>query len=281
MHYGYRAPAAPLAREEYARILTNAGFSWMEVDAPHAPDPEFEREVLSLKDRFGLMISVHCHFVDVNLSSHHPRVRATAVEIVKTDLDFAGRIGASVAVAHPGDIGWFDFLPTDHPDYRESREMIDLLFRIHGAAVVESLKECAAHAENKDVSLSIENMYCPWDVLVAPADWERFFRENDIANLGMILDLGHARVAGFDPREYVKAVGSRIWHTHIHANDSLYDVHTPLAAGDRNLEGALRELVRANPDVTLLLELPPRRIGDFLEGQEILKGIVAGSHTAG
>ena len=274
MYYGYRAPGHRRMREEYARVLTQAGFSWMEVDAPHVPDPDFEREVLDLKDRFGLQVSVHCHFVDVNLSSHHPQIRAAAVDVVKGDLDFAGRVGASVAVVHPGDIGWFDFLPADHPGYAESREMIDFLFQIHGDAVVESLKDCAAHAESRGVKLTAENMYCPWDVLVAPAEWEQLFRKHDIPNLGMILDFGHARVAGRDPLEYVKAAGTRIWHTHIHANDTRYDVHQPLVGGDPILEKALRELVRANPNVTLLLELPPRRMEDFLEGLEILRGFL-------
>ena len=118
--------------------------------------------------------------------------------------------------------------------------------------------------------LVFENMYCPWDVLVSPEDVAQAFRENELANVGFILDFGHSLVVGRRPEHYVEALGGRIWHTHIHQSDGKYDVHRSLDA-NCDYGPALKGLVTANPDVALLIELPPRSLDEYLAGLPILK----------
>jgi len=270
VHFGFRAPHNWTDRPQNARALKDAGFDWMEVDAPEGEDPRLVSAMRHLAAETGFHLSVHGHFVDVNLSSSNAAVRDNAIAIIQRDVDFASQIGAGLVVVHPGDIGWFDFLPPEHPDHAEAQGIIDQL-RVHCTAkAVDSISRCGRYAADKGVRLVFENMYCPWDVLVTPEDVSQAFRQNELANVGFILDFGHSLVAGCRPEQFVKALGGRIWHTHIHQNDGKYDVHRPL---DESCDygPALRDLVRDNPDVALLIELPPRSLDEYLTGLPILK----------
>lgn len=270
MHFGFRAPHNWTERPQYARALKDAGFDWMEVDAPEGEDPRLVSAIRNLAAETGFHLSVHGHFVDVNLSSSNTSVREHAISLIRRDVDFAAQIGAELVVVHPGDIGWFDFLPVDHPDYAEAQAVIGQLRARCTANAVDSIARCGRHAAERGVRLGFENMYCPWDVLVSSEEIARAFRENELANVGFVLDFGHSLVAGRRPEHYVKALGDRIWHTHIHQNDGKYDVHRPLDAGC-DYGPALKDLVAANPDVTLLIELPPRSLDEYLAGLPILK----------
>ena len=178
MHFGFRAPHSWTERPQYARALKEAGFDWMEVDAPEGEHPALAEAMRRLAADTDFHLSVHGHFVDVNLSSSNGSVREHAISIIQRDVDFAAQIGAELVVVHPGDIGWFDFLPADHPDYAEAQAVIEQL-RVHCTAkAVDSIGRCGGYAADRGVRLVFENMYCPWDVLVSPEDVSLAFREN-------------------------------------------------------------------------------------------------------
>lgn len=274
MHFGFRAPHEWTELPQNVRALRDAGFDWMEVDTPAESSPALVAGLRRVVAETGFHLSVHAHFVDVNLSSSNAAVRQNAIAIVQRDIAFAAQIGAELVVAHPGDIGWFDFLPTDHPDYAEAQRVIDQLRVRCTAHALDSLTRCGGYAADRGVRLVFENMYCPWDVLVTPEDVSEAFRRERLDNVGFILDFGHSRVAGRKPDEYVEALGGRIWHTHIHQNDGKYDVHRPLDL-TCTYGPALKALVKSNPDVTLLIELPPRSLDEYLTGLSVLKGLLA------
>ena len=258
MHFGFRGPDDLKTGKEYIMNLMNLGFDWMEIDAPYERDVALEKWLTSLQCETGLSLSVHAHFVDVNLSSSHPLVRRNAVEIIKRDIDFAANCGAQLVVVHPGDIGWFDFVPGDHPAYAAAQAIIDR-FRLENTNhAINSIAECGTYARSCGIRLAFENMYLPWDVLVSPEEIAQAFTGHKLQNVGFVLDLGHSLVAKRKPEDYVRAMRERIWHTHIHQNDGAYDTHDPLDSSCLQQYGeALRELVCINPEVILLLELPP------------------------
>ncbi|HEY3367312.1 MAG TPA: TIM barrel protein [Symbiobacteriaceae bacterium] len=258
---GFRAPNDPGRRETYARDLAAGGFNWMEIgcDAP----AEADAAAVRLAGELNLAVSLHCHFVDVNLSSLVPPVRQNAMDVIRGDLERAARLGSRVAVVHGGDIGWFDFLPLDHPDYAENQAVIDRLFPRHQEALAESLAALSGRACTLGIRLVAENMYMPWEVLKRP-DEVPFLP----VGVDLCLDFGHARVAGFVPEEFP---AERVGHTHIHWNDGRYDLHKPLMP---ELAGAYRAIVTAlavsRPDTCLLLELPSRSVGDYQVGMAAL-----------
>lgn len=274
MFWGFRAPGDRSVQESLARTLTPAGYNWMEVDAPLQPDPDYARHLRELAGRWGLALSIHCHFVDVNPSSVHPRVRERAVEILQQDLDFAAAAGARVAVMHPGDIGWFDFFPAGHPQHAEGQQVVDDLFRLHAESFALSAEELGQYAAGRDILLTFENMYNPWDLLCRPAEMAAWLDRHPLPQLAVNLDTGHARVAGFRPEEFVRNLGGRIGHTHIHWNDGKYDVHLPLTPAAAAELACLRELIRLRPEICLLVELPHRHPGEYLESLQVLRGAV-------
>lgn len=274
MYWGFRAPSDPAVQEELAGTLAPLGFNWMEVDAPLAPDPEEARRLRALCARWGLQLSIHCHFVDVNPSALHPRVRDAAMAVLRDDLEFAAQAGARVAVMHPGDIGWFDFFPADHPLYAEGQSVVDDLFRRHTEVFAESVTELGRLAQDRGVLLTFENMYNPWDLLCRPAEMADFLSRCSPPGVAVILDTGHARVAGYTAGDFVAALGSRIGHTHIHWNDGKYDLHLPLSAEAKTELNCLRELVRLRPEICLMVELPPRNPGEYVDSIAVLREIL-------
>lgn len=274
MYWGFRAPADRTVQEELCRTLVPAGFGWMEVDSPLQPDPDYARHLRTLAARWDLALSIHCHFVDVNLSSAHPLVRERALEILRQDIAFAAEAGARVAVVHPGDIGWFDFLPPDHPCYREAQEVIDRLAALHVEAAAAALADLGAFAAGRGVRLVFENMYNPWDILYRPGDIAAFLARYGLPRVDVLLDVGHARVAGHAPAEFVTALGPRIGHVHVHWNDGRYDLHLPVPPEAAGELACLRDLVRQRPDVCLMVELPPRHPGEYLDSLAVLRAIV-------
>lgn len=263
-HVGFRAPTAPAVRAAMAAELAAIGFDWMEIGYDFAPDGD--RQIRELARQLGLALSFHCHFVDVNLSSLVPQVREAAIALVKADLERAADLGARVAVVHGGDIGWFDFIPPDHPDYAENQAVIDRLFPLHRRALTESLSLLAERAHALGVKLVAENMYMPWEVLKEPSEVDLL-----PAGVDLCLDFGHARVAGLVPQAFP---ASRIGHTHIHWNDGQYDLHKPLVPEVAEAyRPALSDIVQARPDTCLMLELPPRSALEYRAGMEALKQI--------
>jgi hypothetical protein len=79
----------------------------------------------------------------------------------------------------------------------------------------------------------------------------------EIPELHFCLDLGHAQMAGVSPEAFLEALGPRLIHVHAHTNDGRYDLHLP--PGPEALHPfALRPC-------TLLVELPPRGVEEYLE----------------
>lgn len=263
---GFRAPRDPAFRRTLAPELAALGFQWMEVGYEVAADAE--AEVRDLARRLGLTLSYHCRFVDVNLSSPLAPVRSLAVALVEQDLEQAARLGAAVAVVHGGDIGWFDFLPPDHPDYAENQAVIDRLFPLHRAALAQSLGALAEVARRLGLRLVCENMYMPWEVFRHPDELALL-----PAGVDLCLDVGHARVAGLNPGAFpARWVG----HTHIHWNDGRYDLHHPLTPANAGAcAGALAAVARERPQTCLLLELPPRSAAEYRLGWTALQGILS------
>lgn len=125
-------------------------------------------------------------------------------------------------------------------------------------------------AGSKGIELVVENMYLPWEMLNTPDEMRHFLHDRMLGKLGMNLDFGHSLISGGGPQGYVHSLGKFIRHSHLHDNDGLYDMHLPLGEGNLPLVPALPQLVALNPDLVLLLELPLRRLEDFVEGRRRL-----------
>jgi Sugar phosphate isomerases/epimerases len=200
--FGFKGtdPGTPL--EKWLPALREAGFSWVEIRAPEAPDAEWE-ERLREWHRDGWAFAVHARFFGINLSSPNPRVRKAAVEVALEDLAFAGRIGAQRLNLHAGDVNWYDVPPPDHPAYGWMMEALNHLRERHLAAAAQSVAEIAQAAQRQGIEIVVENLYKPWDLLCTPQEVREFLAGAD-RWVGFTLDTGHARVAGWSPTAFLQ-----------------------------------------------------------------------------
>ncbi len=183
-------------------------------------------EIGEMTDERGLTTTFHAPFRDWNLGSFDEAARRSSVERVRATLDDAAAAGAGAVVVHGGSV------PERYPGrvHERSREN-----------AIRSLRECADHAASVGVPLCLENqppsegtvrytttpgdLAATLDAVGAPPE-----------HLRVTLDVGHAKVAGHDPLEFVDRFGDRIEVCHLHDNDGTADDHDPLPDHERFLD---------------------------------------------
>ncbi len=207
--------------EEFLAYLTDLGLDHVELKReyleghPDAPTPD---ELGELADRYDVSITYHAPFRDWNMGSFNDDVRRAGVEQVKASLDDAVTAGAGAVVVHGGSV------PHRYPEWVREKAAENAR---------RSLLECAEYAREVGVALCLENQPRSGDkrrytttpddladaLAAVPVDGE---------HLGVTLDVGHAKVNGYDWREFVDRFGNRIRVCHLHDNDGTADQHDPL-----------------------------------------------------
>ncbi|WP_440765508.1 sugar phosphate isomerase/epimerase family protein [Natronorubrum sp. DTA7] len=205
--------------EEFVDHVTALGLDHVELKREylHAPpEPPSAREIGELADEYGVTLTYHAPFRDWNLGSFNEASRAASVDQVKATLDDAAAAEAGAVVVHGGSV------PRRYPD-RVKRKAVD--------NAVTSLRECARYAEYVGVPLCLENQPRSEDVVrytTTPADLVDLLGTVDNDALKITLDVGHAKVNGYDWRAFADAVGDRVYVVHLHDNDGTADEHDPL-----------------------------------------------------
>jgi sugar phosphate isomerase/epimerase len=166
----------------------------------------------------------------LNLASDNDKLRRRSVNYVKRAIIFCDAYDIGLYTFHAG----FRVDPTlDLTFYGEptDRELAHKLFR-------DSVVEVAAFAAVRNITLGIENnvieaqhlnsgrndfiLYCKAD------DFIKLFESLSAENVGLLLDVGHLRVAantlGFDPNEF-GGLSEEVVAIHVHENDGRSDRH--------------------------------------------------------
>lgn len=269
--FGFNSPDQGKTLEILAQHLFEPGiFSWLEVGSWQSELVDLMKVVEKVYARYPIHLCVHFDFVDINYASLVPEIRFAALQVLRRNLRFAIAIGAERVVMHGGDIGWYDYLKVGHPLYEEAKSEFDQRRANYIPYMIESIATIEQEVHDAGMELLLENMYYPWELLNSPDEMADVVLNQLDRKVGVALDFGHSLVSGYDPDEYVKALGGAIHHTHIHDNDGLYDAHLPLGAGNLKLLPAIPRLINANPNVTLLLEMPPRTLDVYAEGRQRL-----------
>lgn len=212
-------------------VLTEAGFTSVEVMVTRDPATQDPRRIRELAERHGVVVrAVHAPFLLMTR-----KVWGT---------DPVGKVYRSIELAEEADVP----LVVVHPPYRWQggyRRWID-----------ERLPELASHT---GVRVAVENMF-PVRVRErgvrlhanqAIEDLERFQH--------VVLDTSHAAVAGLDLVDAVRRLGGRLAHVHLSNNAGKgWDSHLPLDRGVLDLGAFLQTLADARFDGTVSLELDLR-----------------------
>ncbi|SFK68010.1 Sugar phosphate isomerase/epimerase [Halogranum rubrum] len=207
--------------QEFAAYVTDRGLDHVELKREylHAhPDAPTPHELAELGRESDVTFTLHAPFRDWNLGSFNDASRRASVEQVKRTLDDAAAADAGAVVVHGGSV------PRRYPDH------------VHAKArqnAVESLRACAEHAAHVGVPLCLENQPRSDTKLrhtTTPDDLDSLLTavDADPEWLRVTLDVGHAKVNGFDWRTFADRFGNRIEVVHLHDNDGTNDDHEPL-----------------------------------------------------
>jgi sugar phosphate isomerase/epimerase len=103
----------------------------------------------------------------------------------------------------------------------------------------------------EDMEIHIENVYEDDYALMS-----QLVDEINHRNFSVCLDIGHVNVNSTRTIEdWIKGLGKRIKHVHLHNNDGLYDCHSSLCRGTIDMMTTLKMIKEALPEATWTLEI--------------------------
>lgn len=207
--------------EEFGEFILGLGLDHVEVRQGYLdvhPGAPGARELAEFAASTDVTYTFHAPFRDANLGNLNESLRRAAVESVKRTLDTAFDTDAGAVVVHGGSV------PRRYPERVQEHAR---------QQAVRSLRACARYADDVGVPLCVENQRRKPNHrrnTETPARLAAFLEEIDAdsAHLGVTVDVGHAKVTGVDPREFVERFGDRIHVVHLHDNDGVADRHEPL-----------------------------------------------------
>ncbi|MCS6869292.1 MAG: sugar phosphate isomerase/epimerase [Thermus sp.] len=250
MRLGFRPPKDPEGFLAYARALAGR-YAFIEVPGSAAPHLEgVAREARGM----GYRLTYHARYLDLYPGSPVPEIREASLRLLREDLERAARMGAFLVNVHAGNLPWTDYPPPGlSPAHEALREAEGRLRREYLERALEALAGLASLALDLGLKLTLENLPAPQEVPRTPEEMALFLA---VPGLEFCLDLGHAQMAGQDPKGFLEALGSRLVHVHAHRNDGRFDLHLPPRPED------LKPFL--DTPCTLLVELPPRGVGEYL-----------------
>lgn len=167
----------------------------------------------------GVRFSLHCPFLEVNLSGYFEEVRSFSRRLTQKAIDFAVSTGCDPVVVHPG----YTFL----------MNKVDRIEQEARSHMIEALAPMAAFAKSRGITLGLENLQMPFFLLHDLRDFIQI--KNSVPDLGLVFDLGHAyimkrQVKAADPEgaimEDIETVGmDNLIHVHLSNNRGVADEH--------------------------------------------------------
>lgn len=159
-------------------------------------------KLINILAKFSFKYTVHApdplNLKDINFSKEHYKV-------LEASLEFTSKINSNILVYHLGSVKDKSIFP------KKARQN-----------EIEVLKDIAAHAQENDIKICVEN----GDQSIM--DVVEVLEKVNNENVAMTLDLGHGFLAanylGFDFLEEIKMTKSYIQHIHLHDNFGRMDL---------------------------------------------------------
>jgi sugar phosphate isomerase/epimerase len=180
--------------------------------------------------------SIHVPVWDLNLVAENATMRAAVLDAYKRTIEFASLVKAKHVVLHTG---WCS-------DRHFSRE------RARGRAR-QGIEELSHFNQGFGQLLLVENIGGPATNLFTQEEFAHFL-DGLPAELGYIVDIGHAHLNGWDFGSLFLALGERLHALHLHDNDGCFDSHLPLGCGNIDWPTTLDAIAESGREPTLILE---------------------------
>ena len=195
--------------------------------------------------RYSFNFIIHNYFppprekVVVNLASQDADVLRRSRQQIKRSIDFCHALGVDFFSVHAG----FRIEPDDN--FRFDLNGPVAPYEPSFETFVASVKEIDAYAQARGIRIAIENHGMPERdlsrgrnlayMLCEAWEFERLWSAVPSANVGMLLDLGHLKVAaqslGFDKEDFIDRVKGKVFSFHAHDNNGIADEHEAVGEG--------------------------------------------------
>ncbi len=203
---------------------------------------EAQREkARELAQSAGLAVAVHAPFTSLNIAALNPGIRTESVRQTLDAIDLCADIGGKRVVVHNGRF----ILPQRMADRAPDA------FKLQRHYNVESIKEIAARAQAKNVTICLENIGFESDSIDRDLNDMLAIRD-EVASpaLAFCIDIGHARLNGELP-EVIEKLGPPARHIHFTDNFGKRDDHVVIGEGNFDYTPHL-DFFRNFPDIMTL-----------------------------
>ncbi|MCH2202763.1 MAG: sugar phosphate isomerase/epimerase [Fuerstiella sp.] len=200
--------------------IGSVGFRTVEIDCDrHVPGKHSSAVALDVRrqlDERGMAAAtVHAPARRVVLGAPEEEWRKENIPVFEDALRLTGEIGAHGLVIHG--------IP--NPIFLDGNCELKSMYETMVASMRRSVEDLMPTAEAAGVRMLLENLPYNRDLLVAGKDGDYpLMRMTDLrafaddfppAQLGLIVDVGHAWTDGLDPAQEIQIAGERLWGTHL------------------------------------------------------------------
>lgn len=192
-------------------------------------------KVLSLCKKYKLEVIGHTNFY-LPWASPIERLKKASIQELLEHIRLFHKLGVKLVSIHSH---W----------YQPNSSKEEIVHRI-----IESLRELASAAKRHDIKIILEHQ--PNGFLNTPKSLLPIF--NEVKNLYLLLDVGHAQVAGGAKnltKEFLLHFGDKLAHVHFSDNKGTSDDHLPIGAGIIDWEDIIKQLKKNNYVKTVTLEI--------------------------
>jgi sugar phosphate isomerase/epimerase len=182
--------------------------------------------------------TVHAPFADINIASPSKPILTVSLKRLKESMAHANALDAKLWVFHPGNkTGISMFYPKD--DWKQN---------------IKSLIQLHKTAEEYGLNIAIENLPERYGFLMKqPQDFQKFYKETALNDVGIVLDVGHANLEG-QTEQFLKKMPDKIVHIHVSDNTGEHDQHLGIGYGKINWQQFAHTLREIAYDKTVIIE---------------------------
>ncbi len=186
--------------------LARAGYDAIEIGSePATTDVDHVRSLLEEHD-LRLWGAVTLMVGGRDLLHEDKYVRVGSVQYVKDTIDMISALGGEVLTVVPSTVG--KIVPMGSPEDEWNW-------------AVESLKECQAHAETKNVRLALEPLNRFETYFINRHDQALALAEDVGGNCGVCLDIFHMNIEEADWAEAIRTAGDKLYAVHVADNNRM------------------------------------------------------------
>ena len=206
-------------------------------------------EVAGLITERGRTVTFHGPFMDLAPGGLDERIREMSICRLQRTMELVPLFSAQSVVFHAG-----------YDDRRYHAHRQEWL-----SCSLATWEPLVKRAEEIGVAIYLENVYEQTPEMILT-----LLEAIESKNLGFCLDMGHMNAFGVAPlKEWLDALGPRLWEVHLHDNDGQKDTHGPIGSGTTPFEELFEYLSKVERRPLITLE--PHEEESFWQSLEALE----------